>query len=123
MQHILYVEDHMDTIDLVQQIFEDQFIIDWATSVEDAKMLLNEHTHKLILMDIALRGKFTGIDYVKELKSDMALRHIPVVALTAFAGSYDRATALSAGFDEYIEKPFEPSLLMEVVARFLPGHT
>jgi CheY-like chemotaxis protein len=41
---------------------------------------------------------------------------IPAIALTAYAGEFDRQRALAAGFQEHISKPIEPERLIEVIA-------
>jgi CheY-like chemotaxis protein len=43
-------------------------------------------------------------------------RHLPAVALTAYATDEDTRRALQAGFDAHLSKPVEPPRLMEVLA-------
>jgi two-component system cell cycle response regulator DivK len=72
----------------------------------------------LILMDIQLPG-MDGLTATRALKSDDALKRIPVIALTSFAMVGDREKALSAGCDEYFSKPIDIQGLKTMVARFL----
>ncbi|MCU1246374.1 MAG: two-component response regulator [Acidobacteria bacterium] len=73
----------------------------------------------LILMDMSL-PVVDGWEATRQLKADEALRHIPVIALTAHAMANDREKALEAGCDEYDTKPIElPRLLAKMEALLL----
>ena len=47
---------------------------------------------------------------------------LPIIALTANAIKGDRELCLEAGMDDYLAKPLEPDRLLEMLARYLPGH-
>lgn len=64
----------------------------------------------LILLDISLPG-MDGMAVLAELKKDKQMQHIPVIALTARAMKGDREELLAHGFDDYISKPIESTLL------------
>jgi CheY-like chemotaxis protein len=74
---------------------------------------------ELIVCDVQL-PKLDGYGVVDQLKTDVALRDIPIVAVTAFAMVGDRNKILSAGFDGYIGKPIEPETFVAQLAAFLP---
>jgi CheY-like chemotaxis protein len=74
---------------------------------------------ELIVCDIHL-SKLDGYAVIDQLKKDVVLRHIPVVAVTALAMVGDRNKILSAGFDGYISKPIEPETFVAQLAAFLP---
>ena len=42
---------------------------------------------------------------------------LPVIAVTAYATSHDRRTALDAGFSAHVAKPFVPEHLISTIAR------
>lgn len=67
----------------------------------------------LILLDIMLPEE-DGIAVLKKLKTKDAIRHIPVIMLTAKTTEYDTVLGLETGADDYIPKPFG---IMELVAR------
>jgi CheY-like chemotaxis protein len=48
-------------------------------------------------------------------------RTTPVIALTAYTSPADEETALAAGFQRYVAKPFEPAHMIEVLRSVLPS--
>jgi CheY-like chemotaxis protein len=74
----------------------------------------------LILMDMGL-PELDGWEATRRIKSDPALRHIPVIALTAHAMAGDRERSLEAGCDEYDTKPFDFARLLAKIERLLEG--
>lgn len=70
----------------------------------------------LILLDALLPG-MGGILALQALKADHRTRHIPVIIVSARAQAQDIETAMKAGANGYITKPFFPSDLLEQVKR------
>lgn len=66
--------------------------------------LARKHRPDLILMDIQL-PEVSGIEVTKWLKEDDQLRHIPVIAVTAFAMKGDEQKIREGGCEAYISKP------------------
>jgi CheY-like chemotaxis protein len=65
-------------------------------------------------MDIAM-PVLDGIQALAELRADEALRSIPVIAVTASAMIGDREAILAYGFDGYLSKPIDYSLLIALL--------
>ncbi len=72
----------------------------------------------LILLDIQL-PVMDGHAVARALKSDPALRSIPVIAVTSYAMVGDREACLEAGAEGYIEKPINPETFVAEIERFL----
>ena len=68
----------------------------------------------LIVMDIQM-PHVTGYELILELKADEALRAIPVMAVTAYAGRDDEERIRAAGADAYVSKPISLARFMEAV--------
>lgn len=72
----------------------------------------------LILMDIQL-PEVSGLEVTAWLKADDDLKHIPVVAVTAFAMKGDEEKIRQGGCEDYISKPISVVHFLEVVKRYL----
>lgn len=72
----------------------------------------------LILLDIQLPG-MDGYAVAQALRSDPALRDIPIIAVTSYAMAGDRERCLAAGCNGYIEKPIDPQTFAEEVERYI----
>jgi two-component system, cell cycle response regulator DivK len=83
----------------------------------EALAIARAHRPDLILMDIQL-PEVSGLEVTKWLKDDDDLRHIPVVAVTAFAMKGDEQRIRQGGCEAYISKPISMKLFIETVRRF-----
>jgi two-component system phosphate regulon response regulator PhoB len=72
----------------------------------------------LILLDWMM-PEVSGIDVLRELRRDSGLPRIPVIMLTAKGQEPDRQTALDAGADAFLVKPFSPLELLQKVQEVL----
>ena len=122
MKKMLIVDDNPTNLKLVSDVLQfDGFRILKAADAEVAQEIIREALPDLILMDIALPG-MDGLTLTRQLKADTRTRHIPIVALTAFAMKGDDDKARQAGCDGYITKPFDTRTLASTVAAYLtPG--
>ncbi len=101
-------------------------IIEASSGVEAYKQLC-EMTEKpdLVLMDIKMESDNAGIVTVKSIRENQDLKDLTVWAITAQAmeGSdvtlSDRDKCLGAGFNDYVSKPFDLSILLRKISQFL----
>jgi CheY-like chemotaxis protein len=116
---ILVVDDHPINLKLACDVLESEgYTVECAMDAEEAQALVQHTAFDLILMDVALPG-MDGLELTRLLKADPATRHIPIVALTAFAMKGDDRKAMEAGCDGYIAKPINIHKLREQVAEVL----
>ena len=59
-------------------------------------------------------------ELIEELKADEALRRIPIMAVTAYAGREDEDRIRAAGADAYVSKPISLARFVQEVAALLP---
>ncbi len=72
----------------------------------------------LIIMDIQM-PHVTGYEIILELKADDALKTIPVMAVTAYAGREDEERIRAAGADAYVSKPISLARFVDAVEALL----
>ena len=89
-----------------------------ANDGEKGVAMAAERKPDLILMDIQL-PIVDGYEATRRIKSDPALREIPIIAVTSYALSGDQAKARAAGCDGYVAKPFSPREILATVREFL----
>jgi two-component system, cell cycle response regulator DivK len=119
-QTVLVVEDNPLNMKLIGSILE--FLKLDCVCAENGKMgfALAQHTRPdLILMDMQLPD-ISGLDVVALIKGEDSLRHIPIIALTAFAMKGDAEKFLAGGCDAYLAKPFNMPDFMATVQKHLP---
>ena len=72
----------------------------------------------LIVMDIQL-PYVSGLELIGLMKADAALAHVPIMAVTAYAGAGDEARIREAGAQAYVSKPISVMNFVEVVRGLL----
>jgi len=113
---IMVIEDDKDIRDTIVYILEEEQYE--VISSEDSKILksLDEHKPDLILMDNWLtdwKSDANGQQLSKELKSDPATSHIPVIIISAVSNVKEIAEAGLA--NGYLRKPFDLNELIDIV--------
>jgi two-component system cell cycle response regulator DivK len=121
-KRILVVEDN----DLNRKLFCDVLqasgfavepVADGAEAIERAKAFFPN----LVIMDIQLQD-ISGLDLIAGLKRDSALRDIPVLAVTAYAGKGDEERIRQVGAEGYLAKPVSITPFMNAVRGLLAGN-
>src|SRR5512143_2470103 len=80
--------------------------------------LARERHPDLVLLDLMLPD-VSGLEICRSLKSDAALRTIPVIMLTARGEEIDRVVGFELGADDYVVKPFSVRELILRIAAVL----
>jgi CheY-like chemotaxis protein len=121
MPRILLVEDiEMNRDMLMRRLQKRGYEVLTAVDGNEAVTLTRQLLPDLILMDISLPVK-DGYQATRELKADPAVRHIPIIALTAHALADDQAKALAAGCNDYATKPIDFPRLLQKMEALLGG--
>jgi CheY-like chemotaxis protein len=115
MPKILIVEDNEDNRDSLSRRLQRRGFE--VVAAEDGKAGLaaaQAEKPDLILMDMNM-PELDGWEATRRLKAVEAVRHVPVVALTAHALAGDRERALEVGCADYHTKPIDfPKLLAQI---------
>lgn len=116
---ILVVEDDQPSMVLVCAVLEELgYRSVPAGSAEEAARLLQTTRPSLVLTDLHLPGE-DGLNFTRRIKADPVTATIPVMAVTAHAGSDERWAALAAGCDDFMAKPLDLRLLARTVAALI----
>ena len=119
MKRIALVEDNADNRLLVGAILEGLYALIAYESGREAIACLPGSVPDLVLLDISL-PEMDGTEVLRRIRTDPALAHLPVVALTAHAMAGDREKYLAAGFDGYVTKPIlDEGILLRTISGLL----
>lgn len=112
-QTILIVEDDADINALLAKIAQREgFAFVQAFSGTEALLQMERAAFDLVLLDMMLPG-MEGSELMARLRGELG-SSVPVIVVSAKAGSADKVGMLAAGADDYVTKPFDPD---EVAAR------
>ena len=91
---------------------------DEAEDGQAALAKLKNGNFEFVVSDINMPNK-NGFELLTQIKSDAALKHLPVLMVTAEAKKEDIVTAAQAGASGYIVKPFTKATLEEKVNKII----
>lgn len=113
MQHnILVVEDDTNTNEVVSNFLKNEgYKVDSAFTGEEGLSCFEDKEYHLILLDIMLPG-IGGVDVLKQIREKST---VPVIMLTAVADELIQLLCFENKVDEYVVKPFSPSVLVKRV--------
>lgn len=119
-KRILLVDDEARNIYALKSYLETrQMKIEVAANGKEAiDFLMAGNETDIILLDMMM-PVMDGFETLDILRKDETLKHIPVIALTAKAMKGDREKCLEAGAWDYISKPVNLKLLLDVMNRWI----
>jgi PAS domain S-box-containing protein len=118
---ILAVDDEGDALELLRVILESAGAeVATAGSAEAALELLRHERFDALIADIGM-PRVDGLELIRRVRETLPApaNRIPAAALTAYARSEDRVTALAHGFQLHIAKPVNPMTVVVSVASLL----
>jgi CheY-like chemotaxis protein len=92
-----------------------------ASYGNEALVAMQRERPDVVVTDLHMPG-MDGDALCREIKSDLHLRHIPVIVATSGESADERARAVLAGADDVIAKPIRRLSLIQAVNRFLRGY-
>jgi PAS domain S-box-containing protein len=120
---ILYIEDNIQNAELVEEIIRNHRPeVGLITSVygNTAVQLAADHLPGLILLDLDLPD-IDGSEVLTNLLTDEVTKSIPVVILTADAMPHQINKLLMAGARDYLTKPLDINMFLQVVDEWMEG--
>lgn len=120
MNKILIIDDDPRNIfALVAVLKAKQFACLTASSAEEGlNILLDQPDIGIVLMDMMMPD-MDGYQAIAEIRKNVSINKVPIVAVTAQAMVGDREKCIAAGADAYISKPIDVDILMDVLSNYL----
>ncbi len=108
---LLVVDDVEANRDVLSRRLERQgYTVATAENGPQALARLRAETFDLVLLDIMM-PEMDGYEVLQRLKADEALRHIPVIMISALSEMDSVVHCVEMGAEDYLPKPFNPTLL------------
>jgi len=118
---LLVVEDNLVNQQVIEAVLQAAEIrCHLASGGREALRMLQEASYHAVLMDVQMPG-MNGYETTRAIRSELGLQELPVIAMTAHAGSGERSKCLQAGMDDYLTKPVDRKLLFKTLQRWA-GH-
>ncbi len=119
-EKILVADDHVINQRLAVLLLEKLgYQAEVVTNGEEALEALKTHRYQLVLMDCQM-PVLDGYEATKAIRrSESALKHIPIIAMTANAMKGDKEKCLEAGMNDYVPKPIVAEDLEAALSRWL----
>ncbi len=106
--HLLIVDDVSQNIQILATMLSvDQYRISFAQRGTTALQLLEQNLFDLILLDVQM-PEMSGFEVCEAIKAKKQWADIPIIFLTAYAGSDQSVLGFKLGAVDYITKPVEP---------------
>ena len=117
---VLCIDDEPGVIELVNLILKSQNIqVVGANSGKEGLEIMRQNPPDAVLLDIMM-PEMDGWEVYKNIRTDEALKDIPVIILTARNSSFEEVIARErAGVNDYLTKPFLPNDLRKSLIKVL----
>lgn len=116
---LLIVEDDSDQREVLELVFETEgFEVSCAQHGEDAISKLKDQSFDIVLCDVMM-PVMDGLSFIKQVRKDPNLKHLPVMMLTAVSDPDNESSLLSFGADDYCDKAVKRKILLGRVQKLL----
>jgi len=108
---LLVVDDDAINRDvLTRRLTRQGHHVQTASNGQDALRLMREVAFDLVLLDVVMPG-MDGYDVLRHIRSDDQLHHVPVIMISVVSEMQSVVRCIEAGAEDYLAKPFNPTLL------------
>lgn len=116
---ILVVDDNMDARQFLQRSLADEYDVLTAANGKEALEQLEKNENVCIVVSDVMMPVMDGIEFFRQVKSDINYSHIPVILLTAKSSEESIVAGLEEGVADYITKPYNLSVLRLRIKKIL----
>jgi putative two-component system response regulator len=108
---ILIVDDNSLALDMLEHLLRREgFDVLRASSGREALEILEQGNCRMVISDWEM-PEMTGLELCRQIRNSLVMNYIYIILLTARGDASDVIEGMSAGADDYIVKPFQPSQL------------
>ena len=118
MTKVLICDDEPLLRELMRVALLGDYDFEEAGTIEEAIERSESFRPDVALIDVMMPGG-SGLEIIRHLKGDPALRHARCIVVSAFSGEEDIREATDAGAEAFVPKPFDPDDLSAIVASLL----
>lgn len=111
---ILICDDEPSLRELMRVSLDGAYEFHEAADGSEAIDLFDRLRPALVLLDVMMPGQ-SGLEVLEHIRAEPELTQTPVVVISAFSSSEDRAAALELGATAFLGKPFDPDKLRTLV--------
>lgn len=115
---VLVIDDNTDIRQYERTLLQDEYIVLEAADGKEGLSVAIKEVPDLVICDV-LMPVMDGLEFTKQLKTNTATSHIPVIMLTAKNLEEHRAEGYEHGADSYITKPFHSKVLLARIENLL----
>jgi signal transduction histidine kinase len=109
--HVLVVDDSEGNRDVLERrLVRQGYRVSLAENGYQALEMVRSGNFDLVLLDIMMPG-LNGLQVLSEIKSDSALRDLPVIMISALDEFESVVRSIEMGAEDFLAKPFDPVLL------------
>jgi len=117
-KRILIAEDEaVNRIYFSRILGQEGLEVEEASNGKEAVKKALETEYDLILMDLKM-PLLGGLEATEAIRRAETTRHTPIIALTSFSYPEDQARCRAAGMDDFLSKPLNNRILLDMVRRF-----
>ncbi len=114
-RHVVLIEDEPNITEAIRfLLIRDGWSVDAHTDGATAVEVIRDANPDLVILDLMLPGK-SGLEIVRELRSEGGMGALPVLMLTARGQMRDREMAEKAGVTRFMTKPFSNAEVLTAV--------
>ncbi len=117
---ILIIEDNFDLAKVLSRRLQfEGYTAQMAADATQGVAIARKEKPDLIILDWMLPGG-GGLAVLKRLRQMPETTNIPVIVLTGMRDPESKEKALAAGVSEYLEKPYDPGVLLKCIEKAIP---